>query len=118
MVYFTSVDFYMNCKYNLRLYLFCFPPAYETLTNPEKKKKYDMFGDGDSGAGHTEHHGHPVNFEEMFRNYDNTGFNGFQYAHPGGFSDHHEEQEREHNFFQFEEFFKEVRVLVSIGFEI
>ncbi|KDR13012.1 DnaJ-like protein subfamily B member 9 [Zootermopsis nevadensis] len=75
--------------------------AYEVLSDPEKRKKYDQFGSSafENGGGGQAFH---FNFDDIFRNFDDDfGRNSF---HFGG----HPYEEQGHSFFNFEDFFQEV----------
>lgn len=85
--------------------------AYEVLSNPEKRKHYDMFGDAGSsdekfrgGAGGGQHF--KFDFDDIFRNLrDDFGGHTFHFT-SGDFQGHGHHQHK-HNAFNFHEFFQE-----------
>ncbi|KAJ9597756.1 hypothetical protein L9F63_011364, partial [Diploptera punctata] len=78
-----------------------FAEAYEVLSDPEKRKKYDQFGsaafDNAGGGGGQAFH---FNFDDIFRNFEDDGRFSFQF---GG----NAYEDQGHNFFNFEDFFQE-----------
>ncbi|KAF4532914.1 hypothetical protein B566_EDAN001518 [Ephemera danica] len=78
-----------------------FAQAYTVLSDPEKRKKYDLVGDADfqtgGGAGHAFRHG---NFDDIFAH-----FGEFSSSH----SQHHQFHHGEHEpySFNFDDFFQE-----------
>ncbi|XP_005096253.1 dnaJ homolog subfamily B member 9 [Aplysia californica] len=84
--------------------------AYDVLSDPEKKKKYDMFGDdgsnsgGGGGGGTNDFHDFFKNFDEAMnahrqgQHYKHSGSNGFNHFGSGSFG----------SFFDFDDLFHDM----------
>ena len=47
------------------------PPAYDILSDPEKRRQYDMFGSSGTQGGF---HGHHFNYDDFFGGHGSSGF--------------------------------------------
>lgn len=91
--------------------------AYEILSDPEKRKKYDQFGkdafnQGEKPGGHNFY----FNFDDLFRHAEEDfGGQSFHYQHHGFDQAHHF---RPHsNFFNYEDFFEEDDTFANHGYD-
>lgn len=84
--------------------------AYEVLSDPDKRKQYDMFGDTSSSGSSSGGQHFNFDFNDMFRNLrDDFGGNTFHFT-SGDFQGHghgHGHRQHKHNAFNFHEFFEE-----------
>ncbi|KAK7791942.1 hypothetical protein R5R35_002431 [Gryllus longicercus] len=93
--------------------------AYEVLSDPEKRKKYDQFGkaafsqNGGSGSGGA--NPFHFNFDDLFR-HANEEFGGHTFHFPG--FDHGQYRQQGHNFFNLEDFYEEDDGFANHGYEM
>ncbi|XP_046553059.1 dnaJ homolog subfamily B member 9-like isoform X1 [Haliotis rubra] len=85
--------------------------AYETLSDEEKRKKYDMFGETgeETNGGPGRGGGFNFNFDEFFKNFDEA-FKAHQGAHHRHHHHHQQQHQKAHggfggSFFNFDDFF-------------
>lgn len=78
--------------------------AYDTLSDKEKRKRYDQFGEDEQRA-HTFQHG---NFQDIFHNFDDIFENMFHHSEQHSQSHQHQSHHQGSHFsFSFDDFFED-----------